>query len=72
MHHFSDPSEKAHDQSSYLRLLDTSGKIHCTLLVGKPLVIPIKYVSILILKLTVATHSVKVSKMLQKQLDVNM
>ena len=58
MHHFSDPSEKAYGQSSYLRLLDTSGKIHCTLLVGEPLVVPVKYVSIPILKLTVATHSI--------------
>ena len=66
------PMKKRYGQSSYLWLVDISGNIHCTLLVDKSCVAPIKYVSIPRLKLTAATLSVKISKMLQKELDVEL
>ena len=68
-HHFSDVSEKGYGQSSYSRIVDRNGNIHCTLLVGKSRVAPIKYESIPRLELTAATLSVKISNMLQKELD---
>ena len=66
IHHFSDVSEKEYGQSSYLRLVDRS---HCTLLIGKSRVAPIKYESVPRLELTAATLSLKTSNMLQKDLD---
>ena len=72
VHHFSDANEKGYGQSSYFRLVDISGNIHCTLLIDKSCVAPLKYVSIPSLELTAATLSVKISKMLQKELDAEL
>ena len=60
IHHFSDASEGGYGQSSYLRLENDQGKIHCVLLIGKSRVIPLKYISIPRLELIAATLSVKV------------
>ena len=35
LHHFSDACESGYGQSSYIRLLNQSGQVHCTLLIGK-------------------------------------
>ena len=35
LHHFSDASEEGYGQSTYLRLVDDKGKIHCSLVIGK-------------------------------------
>ena len=59
-------------QASYLRLVDNHGKIHCTLLIGKSRVAPVRYVSIPRLELTAATVSGKVSKMLHKELNAEL
>ena len=45
LHHFSDASE-GHGQSTYLRLVNVSGNIHCCLLMGKSRVTLKKYVTI--------------------------
>ena len=55
VHHFSDATEEGYSQCSYLRLIDEFGTIHCSLLIGKSRVSPIKYVSIPRLELTAAT-----------------
>ena len=57
-------------QCSYLRLIDEFGTIHCSLLIGKSRVSPIKYVSIPRLELTAATLSIKMSKLIKKELDI--
>ena len=57
-------------QSSYIRLLDQNSQVHCTLLIGKSRVSPLKFVSILRLELTAATLSLKTSKMLKNELDI--
>ena len=69
LHHFSDASQDGYGQASYLRLVNSHGKIHCTLLIGKSRVAPIKYISIPRLELTAATLSVKVSRLLKRELD---
>lgn len=35
LHHFSDASFKGYSQCSYLRMTDTTGKIHCSFVIGK-------------------------------------
>lgn len=70
IHHFSDASEKGYGQASYLRLVDNSGKIYCSLLIGKSRVAPIKYVSIPRMELTAAALSVKVATMVKRELEI--
>ena len=70
VYHFSDASEEGYGQCSYLRLIDKFGTIHCSLLIGKSRVSPIKYISIPRLELTAATSSIKMSKLLKKALDI--
>ena len=71
LHHFSDACESGYGQSSYIRLLNQRGQIHCTLLIGKSRVAPLKFVSIPRLELTAATLLVKISTMLKNQLDIH-
>ena len=59
LHHFLDACESGYGQSSYIRLLNQRGQVHCTLLIGKSRVTPLKFVSIPRLELTAATLSVK-------------
>ena len=70
VHHFSDASEEGYGQCSYLRLIDEFGTIYCSLLIGKSRVSPIKYVSIPRLELTAETLSIKMSKLIKKELDI--
>ena len=42
LHHFSDACESGYGQSSYIRLLNQSGQVHCILLIGKSRVAPLK------------------------------
>ena len=67
VHHFSDASEEGYGQCSYLRLINEFGTIHCSLLIGKSRVSPIKYVSIPRLELTAATLSIKMSKLIKNE-----
>ena len=69
--HFSDACESGYGQSSYIRLLNQSDQVHCTLLIGKSRAANLKFVLIPRLELTAATLSVKISKMLKNELDVH-
>ena len=68
--HFSDASEEGYGQCSYLRLINKFGTIHCSLLIGKSAVSPTKYVSIPRLELTAATLSIKMPKLIKRELDI--
>ena len=46
LHQFSDASFTGYGQSSYLRLVDEQGQVHCSLLLGKARVTPLRQVSI--------------------------
>ena len=69
LHHFSDASSTGYGQCSYIRLRDESGHVHCSLLMGKARVTPLKHITIPRLELTAALVSVNVSSVLQKELD---
>ena len=68
MHHFSDASTNGYGQCSYLRLEDTEGQIHCSLLMSKARVAPLKTLTIPRLELSAALVSVRVSSLLQNEL----
>ena len=69
LHHFSDACEKCYGQTSYLRLVDEKGKVHCSLVMGKSRVTPLKYISIPRLELVTATLSWKIYVMLRKEIQ---
>ncbi|KAI2644915.1 hypothetical protein H4Q32_024954 [Labeo rohita] len=70
LHHFSDASEYAYGIVSYLLLENERGEKHCTFLMGKSRVAPLKRVTIPRLELTAAVVAVKVDKMLQQEMQV--
>ncbi len=69
LHHFSDASTSEYGQCSYLRMVNNEGKVHCSFVMGKARVSPLKSVTIPRLELTAALVSVKVSNMLHRELN---
>ena len=70
LHHFSDASQQAYGACSYLRLVNENGFVHCSFLIGKSRLVPLKTVSIPRLELTAAVLAVKLDSMLRKELKV--
>ena len=62
LHHFADASIEGYGTASYLRLEDSDEKVHCSLVMGKSRVAPLKTVTVPRLELTAATLAVKVDK----------
>ena len=50
--------------------MDESGKLRCSLVMGKARVAPLKYITIPRMELVAATLSVKVSVMLRKEFQI--
>ena len=69
LHHFSDASIEAYGQCTYIRLVNTKDRVNCSLVMGKARVAPLKPITIPRLELTAALVSVRISKILQKELD---
>ena len=69
-HSFSDASALGHGESSYLRLVDEYGHIHCTLMMAKGRVALRKIVSIPRLELVAAVLAVKIFAMIKKELEM--
>ena len=69
VHVFSDASSVGYGSVAYLRLCDNEGRIHCSFLMGKARLAPIKAVTIPRLELTAATVSVRLGEIVKKELD---
>ena len=69
VHIFSDASSVGYGSVAYLRLCDNENRIHCSFLMGKARLAPIKAVTIPRLELTAATVSVRLGEILKKELD---
>ena len=61
--------QTGYGQCSYLRLVDENGRIHCSLVLGKARVAPLRSVTISRLELTAATVSVRVANRLKEELN---
>ena len=68
IHNFADASSYAYGASSYVRLMDDTGNVCCSFLLGKSRVAPIKAVSILRLELTAAVLAVRLDVLVRKKL----
>ena len=69
LHHFPDACKNGYSQASYIRLVNEKGRIHCSLVMGKNHVAPLKFISISRMELAGATLSVKQSALLRKELQ---
>ena len=69
LRHFWDASNHRYGQCSYLRLTDDTGQVHCSFVMGKARVTPLKLVTIPRLELTAALLSVRVSASLREELE---
>ena len=70
IHHFCDASQSAYGAVSYLRLVNSDGRIHCSFLIGKSPLAPLKQTTIPRLELAAATVSIRLNKMLKKELEM--
>ena len=68
MHHFSDASSKGYGQCSYMRMKNKDGRIHCSLVMAKSRIAPLKAVTIPRLELSAAVVSIRVSTFLKREL----
>ena len=68
LHHFSDASTLGYGQCSYLRLINEQGEVHCSLVMAKARVAPLKAVTIPRLELQAAVLSSIVANFLRSQL----
>ena len=69
LHHFSDVLDNGYGQVVYLRLVNAIGKIHCSLVIAKSRVEPIKYTSMPRLELAAAVLLTKMSAIIRKELQ---
>jgi len=70
LHHFSDASELGYGAVSYLRFTDKTGNIHCSIVVGKSRLAPLKTISIPRLELSAAVVAVRLNTMVREQLTL--
>ena len=70
LHIFSDGSRVGYGTVAYLRLVDVFDQIHCSFVMGKPRLAPIHEVTIPRLVLTAAVISVKLSKIIREELEI--
>ena len=70
LHHFSDASEKGYGTASYMRTKNARGDVHCSLVMAKSRVAPLKQTSIPRLELGAATVAVRVNHMIQQELEI--
>jgi len=69
LHHFSDASEIGYGAVSYLRIVDDKGTPHCSFVLGKSRVTPLKVVSIPRLELAAAVVAVKLNSLIWNELE---
>ena len=70
LHHYADACEYDYGQVSYLCLVDDNGRSHCSLIICKAYVAPLKVITIPRMELVAATLSVKMSIILTKELEI--
>nr|XP_058961489.1 uncharacterized protein LOC131788420 [Pocillopora verrucosa] len=70
IHHFCDASQSAFGAVSYLRQVDSDGQINCSFLLRKSRLAPLKQVTIPRLELAAANMSIRLNKVLKKELEI--
>ena len=68
LHSFSDASVHGYGQCSYLKMINSHNEVHCSLVMAKSRVTPLKPITVPRLELTAAVVSTKISAFLQEEL----
>ena len=70
LHHFSDASQVAYGAVSYLRFVNARHEIHCSFVMGKSRLSPLKPVTIPRLELSAAVLSTGLDRMIRKEVEL--
>ena len=70
LHHFSDASCQGYGAVSYLRQIDVKGKVHCSLIMAKSRLAPLKAMTIPRMELSAAVLATRLDKMIRRELDL--
>ncbi len=71
LRNFSDASASGYGECTYLRAINTSGKVHCSLVMGKARVATTKMTTIPRLELSAAVVAVQIRDLLRKELKLD-
>lgn len=71
LHHFSDASVSGYGVGSYLRSVNKSGEVYCTLVMGKARVAPTKVTTIPRLELSAAVVATRTGDLLKRELELD-
>ena len=72
LHHFADASDLGYGCVSYIRFLDDVGQVHCSFVMGRSRVAPLKQITIPRMELTAAVLAVRIDAQLRKELDMSL
>ena len=71
LHHFSDASSQGYGAVSYLRQIDVNGKVHCSLIMAKSRLAPLKAMMIPRMELSAAVLATRLDQMIRRELDLS-
>lgn len=70
LHHFSDASQVAYGAVSYLRLVNAQHEVHCSFVMGKSQLSPLKPVTIPRMELSAAVLSTRLDRMIRQVVEL--
>ena len=70
LHHFADASDQGYGAVSYLRQIDTNGKTHCSLVMAKSRLAPLKTMTIPRMELSAAVLAARLDRMIRQELTL--
>ena len=70
LHHFSDASQVAYGAVSYLRLVNARHEVHCSFVMGKFRLSPLKPVTIPRMELSAAVLSTRLDRMIRQEVEL--
>ena len=69
LHHFSDASQKGYGAVSYLKIVDKRDKVHCSFVMGKSSLAPLKAVTIPRMELSAADVATRLDQIIRSELE---
>ena len=71
LHHFSDASNQGYGAASYLRQINAVGKVHCSLIMAKSRLAPLKAMSIPRMELSAAALATRLDRMIKQEVTLS-
>jgi hypothetical protein len=70
LHHFSDASQKGYGAVTYLKIVDKRGRVHCSFVMGKSRLTPLKAVTIPRMELSAAVVATRLDRIIRSESDL--